>query len=185
MHTVGDALIPELVRLRLAGKKQLDIAKALGVDQGTVSRSLKRDDVRALIDAANRESYELIIEQRSRVALAALERLERLMNGDAVDGGPPPVDEKGNYCVPASVQRQAAADLLGACGITKVVALQFPHGAPTQAALGVALGGLDLEQLKAIAWGEPTDAEEIAAGRMIDITPDGDPPPLDEPNEAK
>jgi hypothetical protein len=180
-ESIGEARIPEVVRLRLAGKNQRDIAAELGVHASTISLTLKRPDVVALIDAANRESYELIVQQRGRLALAALARLEKLMNGDAEGDGPPPVTSKGEYCVPANVQRQAAADILGACGITKVVAVQFPNSAPS---LQLALEGLDVEQLKAVAWGEPTDAEELAAGRMIDVTPD-DVQALDEPNEAK
>lgn len=143
-ETLGDALIPDLVRMRLAGMNQTTIARNLGVLPQTVGHTLRRADVRALIDDANRESYAAIMDQRGALAMEALERLAEVMRDEAA---------------PHAVRRQACVDILDRCGITKEVALRFPDGPPVQ----VALVGLSPEQLQALAWGE--------APRVLDVVP--------------
>lgn len=137
MDSVGEGLIPELVRLRLGGKSQAAIAAALGVSQSIVCRTLQRPDVRAEIDRVNADSYAAIVDQRARLALKALGVLEAQLGSE---------DER--------VAQGAANSLLDRCGVTKETAVRVAEG-PSDLASAV-----DLAKRIAARLGlDPVDAE--------------------------
>jgi hypothetical protein len=143
METLGEAMIPELVRLRLGGKRQHEVATALGVSAGIVSRTLKQPEVQALIDEANRESYAHVADQLGTLALEAL-----LFKAEVMRGMP---DEAGVPTVPVAIRSAAASDIMDRCGVTKEATVKLTGGV---AVAHFVLTGLSPEQAKALAWGE-------------------------------
>lgn len=113
MAGVGTARIAEVVRMRLAGASITKIARTMGVSCPSISDTLKRPEVAAQIAEANADSYALIADQRGRLAVKALKRLERQLDSD---------DER--------IAQGAANSILDRCGVTKETAIRFPDGPP-------------------------------------------------------
>ena len=79
---IGESRRGELIRMRVEGASVTEIATALGVDPGAVSRTLKAPDVRAEIDATNRETLDAVRDGFIAAQLLAWRTMVKLLRSD-------------------------------------------------------------------------------------------------------
>jgi hypothetical protein len=140
---IGEAARAELIRLRVAGRRTSEIAEALGVSRQAVGQTLSNPDVRAEIEATNREALDAVRDSFVSAQLLAWRTMVGLLRDedvkvrlaaakDILDRGPmvrgASVSLDASVSVSAQLEGLTVAQLRALVGEEDVVVLDVPPG---------------------------------------------------------